>query len=392
MNNKTIIYKTIFVPLRCNKTDFQYIKTLNSISAQVWNYCVKIDAEYTSINKKGMNLSTLESETKQKFSLHAKGVHHVILKYISARDSMWRSRKANHEESRSVKLPYKEKKYFTTGWDLQAVHPEYDNNKIRLTVKKGRKQIICHVKNIPQNIVEIELLYKDKYYLAIKYRQENHVIEFESNNQASIDLGEIHAITSIDKLGNCVIITNRKIRSLIRLKDKRQSELLSLRSRCKEGSNRSKKYTKAIYKIRYEFDRKINDAIHKMTKMYVDWCVENEISRVYYGDLDSTTRETKGKMSEYMNHKLNMWRFGEIIERMTYKANNLGIELVKISEAYSSQTCPACNKRQKPKNRNYVCKCGYVQHRDVVGAINILNWYTNSKVTKYTKKVYLQIV
>jgi putative transposase len=338
-----------------------------------------------------MTLSILESVNKQKFALHAKGINHIVMKYLSARDAMWRSRKVKHKERAKVELPYKIKTYMPTGWDYQAVHPEYESNKIRLTSIKGTKQVICHVKNIPKNIVEVELIYKDKYYLAIKYKQDNNIIPIKSNNQASIDLGEIHAITSIDKLGNCVIITNRKIRSLIRLKDKRQSELLSLRSRCKEGSNRSKKYTKAIYKIRYEFDRKINDAIHKMTKMYVDWCVENEISRIYYGDLDSTTRETKGKMSGYVNHKLNMWRFGEIVEKLTYKSNNLGIELVEISEAYTSQTCPNCNKRNKPTNRNYQCKCGYVQHRDIVGAINILNFNTNSKLTKYTNKVYLQI-
>jgi putative transposase len=386
-----IIYKTIFVPLKCNNKDFEYIHLLNGISAQVWNYCIKIDEEYTSQNKIGMTLSQLEFETKQKFPLHAKGIHHIVFKYYRARNAMWASRKANHKNSKQVKLPYKEKKYMPTGWDSQSIHPEYKNNKIRLTSLKGIRQVICHVKNIPENIVEIELIYKDKYYLAIKYKKENNIIRTELNNQTSIDLGEIHAITSIDKLGNCIIITNRKIRSLVRLKDKRQAELLSLRSRCKEGSNRSKKYTKAIYKIRYKYDRKINDAIHKMTRMYLNWCVENKVSRIYYGDLDTTTRDSKGKLSEYMNHKLNMWRFGEIIEKLTYKSNNVGIELVKISEAYSSQTCPACDKRHKPKSRNYICKCGYSQHRDIVGAINILNWYTNSKITKYTKKVYLQI-
>jgi putative transposase len=385
------IYKTITVPLKCNKKDFEYIKNLNKISAQVWNYCVKIDTEYTSINKKGMNLSALEFETKQKFKLHAKGIHHVILKYISSRDAMWRSRKANHDESKSVKLPYREKEYFTTGWDAQAVHPEYNNNRIRLTSVKGTPQVICHVKNIPENIVEVELIYKDKYYLIIKYKKENNIKPIQSNNQASIDLGEIHAITSVDKLGNCIIITNRKIRSLVRLKDKRQAELLSLRSRCKEGSNRSKKYTKAIYKIRYESDRKINDVIHKMTKMYLDWCINNGVMKIYYGDVDGTTRDTNGKKSKYINHKLNMWRFGEIIEKLTYKANNLGVELVKVSEAYTSQTCPSCKKRHKPTSRNYECKCDYTQHRDIVGAINILNFNTGTNLTRYANKVYLQI-
>jgi putative transposase len=74
------------------------------------------------------------------------------------------------------------------------------------------------------------LIYKDKYYLAIKYKESDNTKEnlIQSNNIASIDLGEIHAITSIDNNGNCIIITNRRVRNLIRLKDKRQGEIKSL--------------------------------------------------------------------------------------------------------------------------------------------------------------------
>ena len=44
------------------------------------------------------------------------------------------------------------------------------------------------------------------------------------------------------------------------------------------------------------------------------------------------------------------------------------------SEAYTSQTCPKCGHRKKPKNRNYHCKqCDFRYHRDGVGAINIFN-------------------
>ncbi|WP_127355970.1 zinc ribbon domain-containing protein [Actinacidiphila soli] len=45
-----------------------------------------------------------------------------------------------------------------------------------------------------------------------------------------------------------------------------------------------------------------------------------------------------------------------------------------ISEAYSSQTCPACNHRTKVRGREYVCKntiCGFRLHRDAVGGVNI---------------------
>jgi putative transposase len=361
------------------------------VSADVWNNCVLLDKEYTKENKKGMTLSMLEFANKQKFQLHAKGINHIVIKYVSARDAMWRSRRVKRKESRGVQLPYREKTYLPTGWDSQAVHPEYENNKIRLTVQKGRSQVICHVKNIPENIVEIELVFREKYYLAIKYKIENKNNLIQSNNEASIDLGEIHIISSIDKLGNCVIITNRKVRSLIREKDKKQGQLQSLRDKCKRESKRATKYTKALYKLKFEYDRKILDAMHKQTKLYLDWCIENNVSKIYYGDLDSVTRNSNGKNGQSMNHKLNMWRFGQFMDILTYKLSSFGIKIEKISEAYTSQTCPNCKQLNKPTKRNYSCNCGYNQHRDVVGAINILNFNTDSNLIKYTRKEYLQI-
>ena len=41
------------------------------------------------------------------------------------------------------------------------------------------------------------------------------------------------------------------------------------------------------------------------------------------------------------------------------------------NEAYTSQTCPVCGHRHKPKDRNFRCKCGFSWHRDVLGAWNI---------------------
>jgi putative transposase len=379
------------VPLKCNKTDFEYIKNLNKISAEVWNYCVKIDHQYKEINKKEMTLSQLEFETKQKFQLHAKGIHHAVFKYYYARSAMWKSIRRKHKESNAVKLPYKNKQYMTTGWDSQCINVNQKNKIIKLAGIKDRGQIICHVKSIPSNVVEIELIYKDKYYLAIKYKEKDNNNLIQSKNKASIDFGEIHGITSIDNNGNCIILTNRKIRSLIREKDKRQGEIKSLQSKCKQGSLRSKKYTKAIYKIKFEYENKILDIIHKQTKLYLDWCIKNNISEIYYGDVDSTTRDSKGKMSKFINHKLNMWRFGMLTQQLQNKLSRYKIKMIKISEAYTSQTCPSCRKRNKPNGRNYICQCGYIQHRDIVGAINILNFNTDFCLQKYTNKVYLQI-
>ena len=229
--------------------------------------------------------------------------------------------------------------------------------------------------------------------LAIKYREPNTNVQIQSNNFASIDLGEIHSITSIDNNGNAIIITGRQLRSIKRLRNKEMGAIKSKMSKCTKGSKQYQKYSRALHHLIYEMDKQILDCIHKISKLYLDFCLENNIGTVYYGDLDSCTRNTKERgIGKVVGQKLGQWEYGQITLQLHNKLERHGIKLVKVSEAYTSQTCPSCGTRRKPNSRNYKCKaCGYIQHRDLVGAINILNFNAGTKVTRYKTKKYLQI-
>lgn len=309
---------------------------------------------------------------------------------------MWKSIKAKHENSSKVKLPYRHKKYFTTGWDKQSIKVNYEKGIIKLgkseVNQKRQKPVKCYTKTIPQNIVEIELIYKHKLILAIKYKEENNCKKINSLNKASIDLGEIHSITSIDNNGNAIIITGRKIRSDKRLRNKEQGKLRKRMSKCTKRSKQYRKYGKALNNLSKKFERKELDSIHKITKLYVDYCIQKDISTVYYGDLDSCTRNTKKRMGKKLGQKLNEWSYGLLVRQLENKLSRHGIKLVKVKEYYTSKKCPSCGKLNKSKGRNYICKCGYIQHRDVVGAINILNDNSEFNIIKYNNLKYLQIV
>ena len=387
-------YKTLIIPVKCNDVDYKYLLQCNKWSGEVWNYCVKKDNENYNLNKTFLDRSELQTLVKSYTSLHAVGNQHIYIKYYTARSAMFKSRKANHENSNAVKLPYKNKKYMPTGWNQSCMTIDYDKNIIKLARKTENNKsnpVICYCKTIPKYIVEIELMYKNGLYLAIKYKEPKVNDNIQSNNMAAIDLGEIHSIASIDNNGNAIIITGRKLRSIKRYRDKEMGKLKSLMSKYKKDSNEYKKYNRALWSLKYKIDRQILDCIHKTTKLYLDYCLENNISKVYYGDLDSCTRNTNGKVSKKVGQKLNEWNYGLLMLQMKNKLSRYGVELIKVSEAYTSQTCPNCSERHKPKNRNYICKCGYTQHRDLVGAINILNFNSNSNIKQYANLKYLQI-
>lgn len=332
----------------------------------------------------------------------ANSINIVIFKYITARDAMFRSIKAKHENSNKVKLPYKEKKFYNTGWTYQNIRTYKDKGYLTLSkpvladeqgIMRKQKPIKCHMKNIPDNIVEIELIYRNGLKLAIKTKQENDNVLIQSKNEAAIDLGEIHSITSIDNNKNAIIITGRKLREVKQLRNKHLGRLRSRMSKCTKGSRQYKKYSKTICKLKYKINKKILDIVHKITKLYLNYCLEHNISTVYYGDLDSCTRNTKEakRGNRTVRQKLSQWCYGLIILQLTNKLTRHGIKLVKVKEYYTSKKCPVCGELNKPNGRNYECKCGYVMHRDVNGAINILNDNSQYNISKYSGLKYLRI-
>ena len=390
-------YKTMIIPVKCSDEDYRYLMQCSRWAGDCWNEIVKADNEFHKENDRFMNKKELQSFVTNITPLHAVGNQHVYLKYFVARDSMFRSIKAKHENSNKVKLPYKKKKYFVVGWNVFSYVIDYKRHQIRLSKKldeNGRiqKPICCSFKTMPKHVVEVELIYRNGLHLAIKYKEPKVNQDIMQENIAAIDFGEIHSITSIDNNGNGVIITGRKLRSIKRLQNKEQAKLRSKRDKLTKGSRQYRKYSRAIYKLKIKSDRQILDCVHKISKLYLDYCIQNGISKVYYGDLDSCTRGHHGEVNRFVNQKLNDWCYGLLTLQLENKLSRHGIKMIKVSEAYSSQTCPHCGNKYKPTGRNYECKCGYKQHRDIVGAMNILNF--NEKdiyIEKYNSLKYLRI-
>ncbi|GAB6137978.1 RNA-guided endonuclease TnpB family protein [Halanaerobaculum tunisiense] len=114
--------------------------------------------------------------------------------------------------------------------------------------------------------------------------------------------------------------------------------------------------------------------MQKYTSSLIGSCLEEKVSTIVIGDVKGI-RENIDYNSK-ANQKIHQWLARKIYNLIEYKAQSIGIEVKLQDEAYTSQTCPKCGNRYKPKNRNYKCKeCGFEYHRDGVGAINIWKKY-----------------
>jgi transposase len=107
--------------------------------------------------------------------------------------------------------------------------------------------------------------------------------------------------------------------------------------------------------------------------------------------LDSCTRNTSERVNKHNGQKLNEWSHGLITLQLHNKLERYGIKMVEVSEYYTSKKCPVCGVHNRPAGRNYTCGCGYAMHRDLVGAMNILNDNAKTNVSQYETKMYLRI-
>ena len=375
-----IIIRVLKTSFLASQGDVEKLFACNRTSALVWNDCLSLAREHHQQTAKWIPKSALHLATKGNYPIHSQSVQAVFEKYVDARENAKRAREQGYAR---VRYPYKEKKHFNTKWKKDGFRIS-DNGKIELSlgINKGKRQkpISVRLKNLPSGkIKEIELVYDRGLKLAIAYDDGLKPKQNLNTYMAAVDLGEIHSITAVTENGQGIIITGRKVRSVKRLRNKKVKELQKKLAKCQKGSRQWKKYRRALNYILAKSDAQLTDALHKTTRQFVNWCVENKVKQVIVGDVEGVQRNTskkkknRRKRSRNHNQKMSQWQFGKIHSYLNYKLGFEGISLEKVNEAYTSQTCPVCGKRRKVSSRNYVCKCGYTEHRDIHGAKNILS-------------------
>ena len=129
-----------------------------------------------------------------------------------------------------------------------------------------------------------------------------------------------------------------------------------------------KKANKTIKKIANTEQRKVNDQLHKISRKIVNRAVATN-SLIVLGDLKGIRdRSDNGRK---FNRKLNSMPFYKLSNYITYKANWAGIQVIKVNEAYTSQTCHKCRELGTRNRGLFKCNCGYQDNSDRNGALNI---------------------
>lgn len=126
----------------------------------------------------------------------------------------------------------------------------------------------------------------------------------------------------------------------------------------------------AIRKQNNKEHRYMKDQNHKISRKIVNMAILEQVSVIKMEKLTSIRLTTRTSRKNAKN--LHNWSFYQLQVFIAYKAALAGIKVREVNPAYTSQTCPSCEKRNKAIDRIYQCSCGFFAHRDRVGAINVM--------------------
>ncbi|WP_148883479.1 RNA-guided endonuclease InsQ/TnpB family protein [Thermococcus aciditolerans] len=238
--------------------------------------------------------------------------------------------------------------------------------KIHLKGKQGRLEIIYDP-------------IKRKWYAHISFSKVEEKLEKDKwvelpripkgSLSAGIDLGVNNLMAVYVENGESFLLNGRPLKSIDFYWRRKLADYQSKLN--KSGAKTSRKLRRMHEKAKLQAKHYINTAVRQTVKRLYDLGV----SKIVVGYPKGIARNSKRgiKQNFILSH---VWRFNYLIKRLTEVAEEYGIEVEVVDEAFTSQVCPLCGQRHI--NARFVrglFEChreGVVMNADLVGAFNIL--------------------
>ena len=387
--------------IKPNKSQEKIIKELMWHSSKVYNmlnYDVKEGKE--KINANGI-LNVEGSKIYKKYRkenwhseyLHSHMLQQIILNYIRdyksyiAIKSMYE--KGEKEIKGKPRMPrYKKEDKVQITFTKYAIRKEGRTIKLSISKKIQEKfQVKSLNFLIPKkleklvNLDSIKMIKigkekNGKYKIEIIYEKEEKK-QAKGSNIMAIDLGMNNLATCTNMKNNkSLIMAGESLKSKIGYINKEIARLEGIQMKM-IGSNKYKN-TKRINKL-YEQRRNYSKTyIHKASRQIIEYALENECNTIVIGNI----KDIKQNMQN--NKRFVQMPIQSLVEKIEYKAKIEGIEVVKITEEYTSGVSSIdkeeINKENYDKRRRierglFKTNKGKIINADVNGSINILRKY-----------------
>ncbi|NJE05729.1 transposase [Thermococcus sp. M36] len=217
-----------------------------------------------------------------------------------------------------------------------------------------------------------------KWYAHISYTVEERLIGDEwvkiprqplGNLSAGIDLGVNNLMAVYLENGESFLVNGRPLKSIDFYYQKKIADYQSKinKSGAKKGRKLSRMHQKAKLQARHYINTAVRQTVEKLYQLGV--------SGIVVGYPKGISRNSdKGRRQNFLLS--HVWRFNYVIKRLKEVAEEYGILVEVVDEAFTSKTCPVCGKpHEGARFVRGLFKCpatGIVFNADLVGAFNIL--------------------
>jgi putative transposase len=300
--------------------------------------------------------------------LHSQSAQAVADSFYDALKGWRKKRKSGNYEG--LRPPYKQKRYFKVQWKSEAIRLR-DDGVLRLSNGRGEDPVLIDWPS-DRKPKRVEIGWDgDQYELRCQYRVEE-TGKPKGQKKVGIDFGERHLGAVFIEGDENISACGGRLRSLRRQHNRITAKLNAKIHRKERGSRRWKRLTRARERQQKKIRNQVEDFLHKVTTRLANVLHERRTGTVVVGDLTGIRKQIG--YGDRMNQRLHQWAYSRFEHMLTYKARLHGMTVERVSEAYTSQTCPSCEHRHKPGGRDFDCpNCSFSGHRDAVGGRNILN-------------------
>lgn len=227
-------------------------------------------------------------------------------------------------------------------------------NNIRVKITCNQRKDFIDIQQARFRVVnkniELEIIYK------VEVRDE----KVDNKRYCSIDLGVDNLLAITNNVGEQPILVNGKgLKSINQYYNKKLVELKSVLKKCQ-----NKYWSNQLQRLTRKRNNKIDYELHKISKWLVNYCKENNINTIVIGQNKGWKQESE--MSKKNNQNFIQIPFTDLIQKITYKAQEQGIKVIMQEESYTSKAS-FINNDDIPiykEDDNTKCKfSGYRQYR-----------------------------
>lgn len=201
--------------------------------------------------------------------------------------------------------------------------------------------------------------------------------ELRSDNgrYMSIDLGLDNLATVVTNTGlNPIIVNGKGLKSDNQYYNKKKAHYQSVAKQMNKQN-----YTNRLYRLTQKRNLKVEDYLHKASRYIVDFAIGNQINTIVIGN--NKNWKQSSSLGKVTNQTFVSIPHQKLIDKICYKAELYGIQVILTEESYTSGTSfldnelpekAYYNKKQRVKRGLFVSNKGIKINADVNAAFQIM--------------------